>query len=873
MLNKNNNKKLKRPSVQIGQGPSFSYNQNIFVGDLLEEHAKATPDRVAVRFFDQSLTYAQLNCQVNQLSNYLIKIGLEVGQKVAVYFTPCLEQIISILAIFKIGCSYIPLDIYYPIDRLLFMMKDCSVSCLLTQSALTANFSASNLSCITIDENWDVIKKQESIFYANNKPNDLAYIIYTSGSTGLPNGVKIHNLAINNHMFWMKDYFQFTPEDKIILKTALSFDPSIWELLLPFYVGCELVIAPQGANMDPNLLVDTIVEQSVTTVQLVPSFLKELCTSKQLIRCQSLQRVFCGGESLSTVVKKHYFEQLNCPLYNLYGPTEATIDITSHEVTNTARDLNTNVIGKPIYNTMLYVVDSKGELAEQGKEGELYIGSDSLSTGYYNRAPLTQERFINNPFEPQIYSRVYKTGDMVRWLADGNLEYLGRNNDQIKINGVRIEPSEIVLIILEDPSILDSVIVKKTDAQGYDYLACYIVPKEGMALNIDRAKSSLRSKLPHYMWPKIYIKLDKLPLTLNGKVDKSALPEPYFEMDFKKIAYDKNVTETEKKLLLIWQSILRTPINIDDNFFEMGGTSLLSLKLLSELQTAWKIKLSITEIFTQPTVKLQANLIQSRCKPPRKTEANQNVSIPNPIVTLQPEGTDSPLFLIHPIGGTLFWYVWLTKLLKKNRPIYGIQDPSIELEKPVFNSITEIAIFYVEHIKKIQPHGKYLIGGASFGTTVAMEIAYLLEQEGKEVLSVISLDGWGVYPDNLYSDSYFRKSMQRQHEDLKKSFGQLKLQHNTESLFDIQWHRLNLLKNYHVKNVGCLMALFKSEVILPIFQEINSPLNHWDNIFEREKLYYYLVPGNHETMFQKPHVEILASRIDTYLEMLGSSEY
>jgi amino acid adenylation domain-containing protein len=866
MLSKN--KKLDSLLLQLGQGPCFFYQQDASVNTFLELHAKTRPHAAAVRFHKQSLTYLQLNSQVNQLSNYLIRNGLNSGQKVAIYFTPSLEQVISILAILKIGCCYVPLDIHYPIDRLTFMINDCSVSYLLTQSALSTTFSDINIHCIVIDENLETIDTQETIFDSRNKPDDLAYIIYTSGSTGVPNGVKIHHRAINNHMLWMKEHFQFTSEDKIILKTALSFDPSIWELLLPFYVGCALILAPAGANMEPDLLIETIIEQAVTTVQIVPSFLKELVKSKQLARCQSLRHVFCGGESLSAISKKLFFEQLNCPLYNLYGPTEATIDITSHAVSNTEFDITTNIIGKPIYNTVLYVVNIDGELAEIGKEGELYIGSDSLSPGYYNRDGLTQERFIDNPFEPQKYSKVYKTSDIVRWLPNGTLEYLGRNNDQIKINGVRIEPNEIVSIILKQSSISDSVIVKKTDFHGYDYLVCYIVLKNDIKqFDITPIKAALQRNLPQYMLPKTYVKVNKIPLTLNGKVDISALPEPYYEKGFNAIANTSNVTEVERKLLLIWQTILGALINCDDNFFEVGGTSLLALKLLAELKATWKIKISIAEIFTHPTVKMQEKLIQSRCNLHAKTKINRITSVSNPIVTLQPQGSSSPLFLIHPIGGTIFWYFWLAKLLKKTRPIYGIQDPSIELEKPIFNSIAEIASFYIEQIKKIQPTGKYLIGGASFGTTIAIEIAYLLEKEGKEVSSIISLDGWGVYPNTLYKDNYFRKSMERQHSTLKTEFGKLALQ-KPESLFDIQWQRLSLLKNYQVKKTAFPMVLFKSQEILPVFQEINSAFNHWEKIFDRKKLHYYLVPGNHETMFQRPHVETLATLIDNYFEVM-----
>jgi amino acid adenylation domain-containing protein len=859
------NKKNNTYLLQIRRGENFPYKPNASVNDFIEDYAKTTPDATAIRFNNNSISYAQLNRKVNQLAHFLVKQGLDTKKKVAIYFMPSLEMIISILAILKTGCCYVPLDIHYPVDRLTFILNDCSVAYLLTQAELVPTFTKANIKHIVIDENTEVINTQKDLFFQTSTANALAYIIYTSGSTGVPNGVKIHHQAINNHMTWMKDKFQFTAKDKILLKTPLSFDPSVWELLLPFYVGCELIIAPFGANIDPNLLITTLKKHKVTTLQVVPSLLKELLKSKQLTNCHSLRHLFCGGESLTTTTKKLFFEQLDCPLYNLYGPTEATIDITSHTVVNTEFGITKNIIGKPIYNTSLYVINKNKELLAIGEEGELYIGSDSLSTGYHNRDSLTQERFIKNPFEPQKYPKMYKTGDIVRWLDTGELEYLGRNNEQLKINGVRIEPNELMSVILKQPSVSEGVIIKKTDAQSYDCLVCYLVQKTDFELNIAQIKDALQNQFPSYMLPKAYILLKKIPLTLNGKVDNAALPEPNFNIDSNVIYIDTS-TKEEKQLIILWQTILGiSVISLEDNFFDVGGTSLLALNLLVKIKDRLGVELSIRDIFTYPTLKEQANFIQSvRNQTIIKTKS---FSIPCPIITLQAQGNQSPLFLIHPIGGTIFWYSALAKLLKKVRPIYGIQDPSIELEKPIFESIEEMASFYLKHIKKIQPSGNYLIGGASFGTTVAAEIAHMLHKVGDKVTSIISLDGWGIYPTTLHDDTHFRSSMQRQHQALRTEFNKQGLP-QPEKLFDIQWQRLNLLWKYHIKEIIAPLALFKSKEILPIFKEVDARMNHWEKFSNLSKISCYLVPGNHETMFQKPYVETLATLMDKYFEKI-----
>ncbi|TLY46482.1 MAG: amino acid adenylation domain-containing protein, partial [Gammaproteobacteria bacterium] len=297
--------------LQIGHGANFSYKKNASVHEFIEFYAKSIPDSAAIRFNDFSINYAQLNRKVNQLAHFLVKQGLNTEDKVAIYFMPSLEMVISILAILKIGCCYVPLDIHYPIDRLTFILNDCSVAYLLTQSEIASTFTKENIKTIVIDKNIEAINTHEDLFLSTNTTNGLAYIIYTSGSTGIPNGVKIHWQAINNHMAWMKDKFYFTSKDKILLKTPLSFDPSVWELLLPFYVGCELILAPFGANIDPSLLITTLKQHEVTTLQVVPSLLNELLKSQQLKNCHSLRHLFCGGESLTTETKKLFFEQLD----------------------------------------------------------------------------------------------------------------------------------------------------------------------------------------------------------------------------------------------------------------------------------------------------------------------------------------------------------------------------------------------------------------------------------------------------------------------------------------------------------------------------------------------------------------------------------
>lgn len=845
----------------LGKGKFVAFNKDLSITHFIEEATEQFPDNIAVRFANFFLTYAELNQHVNKLANYLVSIWkIPPQKKIAIYLPPGIEMIVSILAVLKIGCSYIPIDVTYPIERINFMLKDSGSNYLIVNSPMGDALYFEGIK-IFLEEDQEVIGEQPTHFTKLDHGNDIAYIIYTSGSTGVPKGVVISHSAVNNHMLWLKKCYAFDRSDKILLKTPISFDPSVWEIFLPFYIGCEMVIAPQGAHIDPHLLIELITKYTITTIQLVPSLLEELLKHKHIKECQSLKRVFVGGESLRIEIKKAFFTNMSCKLINLYGPAEATIDITSHTVTSTPFNINNDIIGSPIFNTSLYVVNAQFNLASIGEEGELYIGSDSLAQGYYNRDELTKENFLDNPFEPQRFPKIYKTGDVVRWITKSKLEYLGRNNDQVKVNGVRVEPKELISVILECEEVSDCIVVKKTSSYKVDYLACYLIQQPRKKLNLFNLKENLKQKFPTYMLPKVFIFLDKFPLTVNGKINVELLPEPDFSKPLCSFDEHKDLQPVELKLLQIWQDILETnQITLHDNFFDAGGGSLLALKLISAIHKEFDISVRIRDIFSYPTLKEQVYLIKNYKN--NSSLGDYNL-LPNVIIPLQNNLKGTPLFLIHPIGGTVFWYLEFAKLLGGFRPVYGIQDPSIDLEKPVFDSIEEIASFYLTQIRTIQPNGPYLIGGASFGTTIAVELANILKRDSENVAAIISLDGWGVYPHTLQDDNYFKSSMLRQHNDYLADFVKYNLP-PPDTLFDIQWHRLGLLWKYQLTHVGSPLVLFKSEEILPAFLEIDDQFNHWKKFCELP-VQVYTVPGNHETMFQEPHVFALANILNNYL--------
>lgn len=855
-------KKAVQTEPYIARGAHSPFDATASICSFLEKQTHQTPHAVAIKFHHTSLTYLELDHQANQLANYLSRLNLPPQSSVSIYMKPSLHMIISIVALLKTGCHYIPLDDSYPLDRINFMLKDSHSHFMLTETSILQKSGELCCEIINMDAITSMLNAEPTHFVSRATAHDLAYMIYTSGSTGVPKGVKVSHFAVNNHMLWMQREFDLTGQDTILLKTPLSFDPSIWEIFIPLYTGSPLIIAPAGSHIDPEGIIDLILKHKITIIQLVPAILKLLLNSPRIQECSTLRIVFVGGESLRPEIKHQFFDTLSCQLVNLYGPTEATIDITFHRVTRSATDLSTNIIGNPIDNTNLYVIKENKTLAGISEDGELHIGSYSLAEGYHQRESLTQDHFIDNLFEPEQFKKIYKTGDLVRWLPNKSLEYLGRNNDQVKINGVRVEPKELTLCILQHVEVSDCIVIKKTDSHGHDYLACYLTHQPNHTIPLVAIKERLKETFPNYMLPKVYIPIEKIPLTVNGKVDIKALPEADFKTTTLSTHPKNRLDPIERQLLSLWQIVLETnQISLDDDFFNAGGGSLLALKLIALIQEKYHLTVRIRDIFSYPTVKEQAKLIKGIKNIHRQSTCPSSY-VPNPIICLQAKGQKTPLFLIHPIGGTVFWFSHLAKLLGPSRPIYGIQDPSIDLERPILNSIEEMADFYLEHIKKIQPTGPYLIGGASFGATVAVEVSKRLHQANETTSAIIVLDGWGVYPNTILDDNYFRQSMLRQHAELLSDFKRYGLP-PPDILFEIQWFRLHLLWKYQLDHIACPLALFKSADLLPAFLEIDAPYNHWENF--SNQITTIRVQGNHETMFQEPHVYQLTAALHDYL--------
>jgi amino acid adenylation domain-containing protein len=570
---------------------------------LFEEQAAATPNAVALVFEGDKLTYQQLNERANQLARYLQQHGVGAETLVPICLERSFEMLIGILGILKAGGAYVPVDPEYPQERIDFMLQDSAATILLSNSGAADKLGHTGIQVIALDTDWDVIAKLDSSnLNTPIKPTQLAYAIYTSGSTGKPKGAMNEHAGILNRLLWTQSYFNLTAEDTVLQKTTFCFDVSVWELLWPVIYGAKLVFAKPGAQGDSGYLKDIINREKITLLHFVPSMLNVFLLDINTGDCAGLKNVLCSGEALNVSQLNLFREKLpNAVLHNLYGPTEAAIDVTYWSDTDKQITIDTLPIGKPVWNTQIHIRNKTGELCPVGIPGEICIGGIQVGRGYLNRPELSAEKFITDPYTEQADARLYKTGDLGRWLPDGNVEYLGRIDDQVKIRGYRIELGEIEHVLLQSGLIKQAVVLAGDDKQGVKRLTAYVVAEE-----YDRQAliNYLQAQLPEYMVPQLWVNVDAFPVTSNGKIDKRALTQlsPSANL-FNEYAAPRN--QTEIKLAEIWKDLLGAEqVGIHDNFFELGGHSLLAMRVVSQLRREMNSDVSIRHIFNYPTIAL-----------------------------------------------------------------------------------------------------------------------------------------------------------------------------------------------------------------------------------------------------------------------------
>lgn len=569
------------------------YDLSVCLHELVERQVRSTPGAIAVMAGDVSLTYSELNARANRLARYLRTLGVVPDARVGICVERGWEMVVGLLAILKAGGAYVPLDPYYPSDRLAHMLKDSAPIALLTQSSLQSVLEGMNVTCPVLDLSdgappWSRQADGDLPVAATGVgPRNLAYMIYTSGSTGLPKGAMNEHRGIVNRLLWMQDEYRIGAGDTVLQKTPFSFDVSVWEFFWPLITGARLVMAKPEGHKDPGYLSSLIREQGVTTLHFVPSMLHAFLEHPDAPSCSSvIKRVMCSGEALPVALVEKFHSLLpGVELHNLYGPTEAAVDVTAYAcVPQIGR---TSIpIGRPIANTRMYVLDATGQPLPKGVVGELYIGGVQVGRGYLNRDELTSERFLKDPFCGDEEGRMYRTGDLGRWLEDGNIEYLGRNDFQVKIRGFRIELGEIEARLLAHPEVSAGVVIASPGAEGELRLVAYYVPRRaGYAITVEEFREHLSRDLPQYMVPAHFVRLNALPVTPNGKLDRRALPPPGKERPHLAAQYEPPAGRMEERIVAAFSDVLAVePVGRNDSFFDLGGNSLLAMSVLERLR-------------------------------------------------------------------------------------------------------------------------------------------------------------------------------------------------------------------------------------------------------------------------------------------------
>jgi amino acid adenylation domain-containing protein len=749
---------------------------------------------------------------------------------------------------------------------------------LLTKQALVQKLPPHQLQILCLDADWPKISAASSINPPSSAQSDnLAYVMYTSGSTGLPKGVCVPHRGVVR-LVKSAQYTSFDNKQVFLQLAPISFDAATFEIWGSLLNGAKLVLFP---NDKPSLaeLGQIIRQQQITTLWLTAG-LFHLMVDERLEDLQPIQNLIAGGDILSLPHVQKVLSTLNCRLVNGYGPTENTTFTCCHPIS--ADSLVTSVpIGRPISNTQVYILDSLLQPVPIGIPGELYIGGDGLARGYLKLPELTAEKFIANPFPGS--AKLYKTGDLARYQPNGDIEFLGRIDNQVKIRGFRLEMGEIEAALIQHPGLREVIVIDREDRPGDKRLVAYLVTEQSTNPATDQElRAFLRSKLPDYMIPAAFVTVDNLPLTLNGKVDRRALPVPEYQRLDATTEPVAPRDDLETQLTVIWQRLLGVQnISIRDNFFELGGHSLIAVRLFAEIEQIWGQNLPLATLFQQQTIEELADVLRQK-----------EWSAPwSSLVLIQAGGEKPPLFCVHPVGGNILEYYTLANYLGQDCPVYGLQSQGLDGKQQPFRSIEDMAKHYIQEIQTVQPHGPYFLTGYSFGGLVAFEMAQQLRARGEEMGLLALLDSsapnlpnrrpsftqsLGIHISNLgqltfkEQSSYvldriaYRFNSKDEEDFLAKSL--YKLEDLTPQLLNVLNYNIQAGEDYLAKKYSGKMVLFRCQV--QDLEHYLHPEFGWPDLVDGG-VEIHPIPGPHFRMLKEPRIQFLAAELKLCIQKIS----
>ncbi len=853
---------------------------------LFEEQARRTPEATAVSDEEGRITYAELDRRSNRLAHYLVELGVGPETLVGVSLPRSIDTLVSLLAILKAGGAYVPLDPGFPIERLRYMLEDSGTPLLLTHSNLAARFEGTDCRMICLNEVAQELSQRSPEPQAQRAgPDKLAYVMYTSGSTGRPKGVQVLMGGLTNFLLAMLERPGLSEQDVLLSVTSLSFDISGLELFLPLICGAQVATVTNATAGDGTRLRRALEQAGATCMQATPTTWRQLLAAGW--KGGKDFKALCGGEPMPHDLRVELLPRVGS-LWNMYGPTETTIWSTVRRVSSMDEPIT---VGRPIANTQLYLLDAHGQPAPVGITGELYIGGAGVARGYLKRPELTAEKFVPDPFRST--GRLFRTGDLGRYMSDGRVEILGRKDDQIKLHGVRIELGEISNSLIAHPAVQSAVVLGRKEQPDNPYLAAYIVKEPQAQVREDELRYYLSERLPTAMVPSRYVFLEHLPLTPNGKIDKKGLPLPVDAASARDPRKQPR-NAIEAKLIQIWKDLLRVEqVGVQDDFFLLGGHSLLAVQMFNKIQEVFGVLLPLTSLFHQPNIEHLAALIYEHLG-----------SIPWPsLVEIQPGGGRPPFFCMHGMPGDVLWYGRLIPYMVPDQPLWGLESLGLDGIQAPLKSIEDMAAHYIREIKSIQAEGPYYICGYSFGGSVAYELARQLQAQGDTIGLLAIIDHASLKSDYhkfKFSMSFFqnmalnlpyrirdalrlrgdevtrriRRSISMVRNSLAGSYQHMDyMDWNVEELIigasDMPEHIQTLIKlnfkaicEYEPKPYDGVLTLLRARGG-PLFVSPDPDMG-WDKF--ASEVDARIIPGSHLALFREPNIRGLAAQLQRCLD-------
>jgi amino acid adenylation domain-containing protein len=716
--------------------------------ELFEATAAKAPEEIAAVHAHEQLSYGELNARANQLAHHLQKRGIGRNARVGICLERSLDFAVAILGVLKAGGTCVPLDPKYPGERLTFMLEDVAAPLVITERGLLQAPVANGTQVLHISELRESLAKEaRSNPCAGSIPSEIAYIIYTSGSTGRPRGVLLHHEGLASYARVAAEMFDIRPGDRMLQFCSISFDAALEEIYATWAAGATLVFRMDDISLEPSEFLRWIDRQNITIVDLPTAYWHEWVYAMPALAEKvpaGLRLVIVGGEKASPQAYSTWHKLVGnrARLVNTYGPAEASVVATAYEPKLQPGDDAPAAlpIGRPVANARVYLLDSYLNLVPVGVPGELHIGGIGVANGYLNLPQLTEEKFIADIFSDSPSARLYKTGDLAKYLPNGDIEFVGRRDNQVKIRGFRVEPGEIESVLGKHPGVNEAAVVLREDASGNKRLVGYVVRSEQGSATENELRRHVQSRLPEYMVPSEFVFLESMPLTPNGKVNRRALPVT--KADSASGENDAPATNDplQAQLIKIWEELLgRKPIGVQGNFFDLGGHSLLAARLMQRVKQVFDKTLPLAVLLQAPTIEQLATVL-------REDDWSQQWSS---LVAIQTEGSKPPFFMIHGVGGNVVGFREIAQRMKPEYPFYGLQSQGLDGKHACHPRIEDMAKHYLVEILSVRAKGPYHLGGFSLGGLVAYEIARILRARGEEVGAVVLFDTYADNPKSL----------------------------------------------------------------------------------------------------------------------------